>query len=156
MQYMLSVPKVRKVHNLRGNPQNHYYPMEELDRFFSKIWTGLRKENKELFPTENAIRDSAIFKASPLHKLTEEQLKASTGYVVDTLEAAIWCFLNTDSYKDCVLKAVNLGDDTDTVGVVAGGLAGLYYGITEIPAEWIELLPKKEWIIELTKKMKRS
>lgn len=76
MQYMLSVPKVRKVHNLRGNPQNHYYPMEELDRIFSKIWTGLRKDNKELFPTENAIRDSAIFKASPLHKLTEEQLKA--------------------------------------------------------------------------------
>ena len=50
--------------------------MEELDRIFSKIWTGLRKDNKELFPTENAIRDSAIFKASPLHKLTEEQLKA--------------------------------------------------------------------------------
>lgn len=87
--------------------------------------------------------------------LDEEAIK-STGYVVDTLEAAIWCFLNTDSYKDCVLKAVNLGDDTDTVGAVAGGLAGLYYGITEIPAEWIELLPKKEWIIELAKKMKRS
>lgn len=87
--------------------------------------------------------------------LDEEAIK-STGYVVDTLEAAIWCFLNTDSYRDCVLKAVNLGDDTDTVGAVAGGLAGLYYGITEIPAEWIELLPKKEWIIELAKKMKRS
>lgn len=68
----------------------------------------------------------------------------STGYVVDTLEAAIWCFLNTDSYKECVLKAVNLGDDTDTVGTVAGGVAGLYYGLEEIPAEWIELLPKKE------------
>lgn len=87
--------------------------------------------------------------------LDEDNIK-STGYVVDTLEAAIWCFLNTDSYKDCVLKAVNLGDDTDTVGAVAGGLAGLYYGLEEIPAEWIELLPKKEWIIELAKKMKRS
>lgn len=80
----------------------------------------------------------------------------STGYVVDTLEAAIWCFLNTDSYKECVLKAVNLGDDTDTVGAVSGGLAGLYYGLEEIPAEWIELLPKKEWIIELAKQMKRN
>lgn len=87
--------------------------------------------------------------------LDEDNIKI-TGYVVDTLEAAIWCFLNTDSYKDCVLKAVNLGDDTDTVGAVAGGLAGLYYGLEEIPAEWIELLPKKEWIIELAKKMKRS
>lgn len=87
--------------------------------------------------------------------LDEDNIK-SAGYVVDTLEAAIWCFLNTDSYKDCVLKAVNLGDDTDTVGAVAGGLAGLYYGLEEIPAEWIELLPKKEWIIELAKQMKRS
>lgn len=76
MQYMLSVPKVRKVHNLRGNPQNNYYPMEELDRIFSKIWTGLRKDNKDLFPTESMIRDSAIYKASPLHKLTKEQLRA--------------------------------------------------------------------------------
>jgi len=87
--------------------------------------------------------------------LDEDNIK-STGYVVDTLEAAIWCFLNTDSYKECVLKAVNLGDDTDTVGAVAGGIAGLYYGMKEIPTEWIELLPKKEWIIELAKQMIRN
>ena len=77
--------------------------------------------------------------------LDEEQIKSS-GYVVHTLEAAIWCFLNTDNYKDCVLKAVNLGDDTDTVGAVAGGLAGLYYGYNEIPKEWIDIIPKKDWI----------
>jgi len=87
--------------------------------------------------------------------LDEDNIK-STGYVVDTLEAAIWSFLNTDSYKECVLKAVNLGDDTDTVGAVAGGIAGLYYGMKEIPTEWIELLPKKEWIIELAKQMIRN
>lgn len=87
--------------------------------------------------------------------LDEENIRSS-GYVVDTLEAAIWCFLNTGSFRNCVLKAVNLGDDTDTVGAVAGGLAGLYYGLEEIPAEWIELLSKKEWIIDLAEKMKRS
>ena len=67
----------------------------------------------------------------------------SSGYVVDTLEAAIWCFLNTDSYKECVLKAVNLGEDTDTVAAVAGGLAGVYYGIggsNGIPREWVQQL----------------
>lgn len=53
----------------------------------------------------------------------------------------------------CVLKAVNLGDDTDTVGAVAGGLAGLYYGIEKIPAEWTAILPKKDWITELVQKM---
>lgn len=86
-------------------------------------------------------------------ELNEDDIKSS-GYVVDTLEAAVWCFLNTENYKDCVLKAVNLGEDTDTVGAVAGGLAGLYYGLEEIPEEWIKLLPKKEWIIELASKMR--
>ncbi len=86
-------------------------------------------------------------------ELNEDDIKSS-GYVVDTLEAAVWCFLNTDNFKDCVLKAVNLGEDTDTVGAVAGGLAGLYYGLEEIPEEWINLLPKKEWIIELTGKIR--
>ena len=88
MQYMLSVPQVKKVHNLRGNPQNSYYPMDELDRIFSKIWTGLRKDNKDLFPTESAIRDSAIFKASPLHKLTREQLEARA-IIIDRVSAAL-------------------------------------------------------------------
>lgn len=76
MHYMMSADHVRHVHNLRDNPQKGYYPMEELDEIFSKIWRGLRKENKELFPSESAIKDSAIYKASPLHKLTEDQENA--------------------------------------------------------------------------------
>lgn len=76
MHYMMSVDRVKHVHNLRDNPQTSYYPMEELDDIFGKIWGGLRKENKELFPSESAIKDSAIYKASPLHKLTKEQEKA--------------------------------------------------------------------------------
>src|SRR5690625_1709736 len=70
----------------------------------------------------------------------------SSGYVVDTLEAAIWCFLTTESYKECVLKAVNLGEDTDTVAAVAGGLAGLHYGYESIPEEWLETIVKLEYI----------
>ena len=84
--------------------------------------------------------------------LNEDKIKSS-GYVVDTLEAALWCFLNTDNYKECVLKAVNLGDDTDTVGAVAGGMEGLYYGIEEVPNEWLEVIPKNEEILELIEKM---
>lgn len=76
MHYMMSAERVKHVHNLRDNPQASYYPMEELDEIFSKIWKGLRQKNRELFPTESAIKDSAIYKASPLHKLTKEQEKA--------------------------------------------------------------------------------
>lgn len=84
--------------------------------------------------------------------LDESEIKSS-GYVVDTLEAAVWCFATTNSYSECVLKAVNLGDDTDTVGAVAGGLAGLYYGIENIPEEWINIIPKKDWIMKLASGM---
>lgn len=76
MHYMMSVDCVKQVHNLRDNPQTGYYPMEELDEIFSKVWKALRNENKDLFPTESSIKDSAIYKASPLHKLTKEQEKA--------------------------------------------------------------------------------
>lgn len=87
--------------------------------------------------------------------LEEDEIKSS-GYVVHTLEAAIWCFLNTENYKECVLKAVNLGDDTDTTAVVAGGLAGLWYGLEDIPEEWIDILPKKDLIITLCKNMVKN
>ena len=78
--------------------------------------------------------------------LTEPEIK-STGYVVDTLEAALWCFLTTEKYKDCVLKAVNLGSDTDTVACVAGSIAGLYYG--DVPAEWIKTIRNKKLVDEI-------
>lgn len=70
----------------------------------------------------------------------------STGYVVHTLEAALWALATTDNYADCVLVCVNMGDDTDTVAAVAGGLAGIVYGLEGIPAEWIEALRGKEII----------
>ena len=70
----------------------------------------------------------------------------SGGYVVHTLEAAVWCLLNTNSFPECVLAAVNLGDDTDTVGAVAGGLAGLLYGYNAIPEAWLKVIAKREWI----------
>ena len=67
----------------------------------------------------------------------------SGGYVMETLTASLWCLLTTDTFADCVLKAVNLGSDTDTTGCVAGGLAGLYYGVASIPDEWLQALPRQ-------------
>jgi len=69
---------------------------------------------------------------------------ASSGYVVHTLTASIWCLLTTSNYQECVLKAVNLGGDTDTTGCVAGGLAGVAYGVRSIPAEWSQQLARRE------------
>lgn len=75
------------------------------------------------------------------------------GHVLDTLEAALWAFHTTDSFKDCVLKAVNLGDDADTVGAVAGQLAGAFYGRSGIPADLIDGLQDAERFIRLAQKL---
>ncbi|SEQ83656.1 ADP-ribosylglycohydrolase [Lachnospiraceae bacterium NE2001] len=73
----------------------------------------------------------------------------SSGYVVDSLEAALWCILNNDSFQDTVLQAVNLGKDTDTVGAIAGAAAGIIYGKDKIPAEWLQTLARNEYLSEL-------
>lgn len=80
--------------------------------------------------------------------LSRTEIKSS-GYVIDTLEAALWCLLNSNSYKECVIKAVNLGEDTDTVAAIAGGLAGIYYGYENIPKVWINTIIKKDYVEQL-------
>jgi len=72
-----------------------------------------------------------------------------SGYVVDTLESAIWCFLNADSFNEAMLYAINLGEDTDTVASVCGSLSGYFFGFDNIPVNYLENLPKKEELDDL-------
>lgn len=83
-----------------------------------------------------------------LHDIASQPREAvrSSGYVLDTLGAAIWCFANTNSYAECVLAAVNLGSDSDTTACVAGALAGAVYGYRAIPGEWLDTLRAKDVI----------
>ena len=74
---------------------------------------------------------------------------SSTGYVVHTLEASLWCFLNFRSYEEVVLNAVNLGDDTDTIGAIAGSMAGAFWGEQSIPENWVNSLARKKDISKL-------
>ena len=85
------------------------------------------------------------FLSGTLQDVKRNEIRSS-GYVIDTLEAAVWSLLTTDNYKDAVLTAVNLGGDTDTTGSVTGGLAGLFYGYDNIPVEWLNILVGKEQI----------
>lgn len=97
-------------------------------------------ENLEYY---EQLRDLNQFAETPI------EIIRSSGYVVETLEAAVWSLINTDSFESALLKAVNLGYDSDTVGAVAGGLAGLYYGcggLKGIPQKWIDALQRKDWI----------
>ena len=76
----------------------------------------------------------------------EEDTIYSGGYVVESLETALWCLVKTKSYKECVLKCVNMGYDADSTTAIAGGLAGIYYGFDSIPQEWIDQLAAKDII----------
>ena len=79
-------------------------------------------------------------------KITPKEIIRGRGYVVPSLEAALWCLLNNDSYKETALEAVNLGEDTDTTAAIAGGLAGIYYGYDDIPANWLEQIARFDYI----------
>lgn len=92
-----------------------------------------------------------------IFELKEEEVYSS-GYVLHTLEASLWCLLNTSTYAEAVLKAANLGEDTDTTAAVTGGLAGLLYGWQTIPEDWLAVLARRADIeqlaIRLSKKLK--
>ena len=102
-----------------------------------------------IYPEESDHYEWAFYKK--LSTKTENEISGS-GYVVNTLEAALWCLLTTNSYKECVLKAVNLGEDTDTVAAIAGGLAGALYGYDSIPQEWKDILIKRDYLESLCEK----
>ena len=92
---------------------------------------------------------------SDISRLPENAIKSSS-YVVDTLEASLWCLLNSNSYADTVLTAVNLGGDTDTLGAVAGGLAGIYYGYDGLPQKWVARIARAKDIIKLGERLYKA
>lgn len=80
----------------------------------------------------------------------------SSGYVVHTLEASIWCLLTTDNYVDAVLQAVNLGDDADTTGAVTGAIAGLWYGMDTFPPDWLDVVERSTDIENLAESLAKK
>jgi ADP-ribosyl-[dinitrogen reductase] hydrolase len=96
---------------------------------------GIRDARAESIVLLNETERSAWHRLEEIEAYKEDDIKSS-GYTVDTLEAAVWSFLTTASYEEAVVRAANLGDDADTVGAVCGSLAGAYYGYAAIPKRW--------------------
>lgn len=139
-------------HLVRGlDKQAAYEAMQlEVNDFFKVAGIGSELELRQFHRIlENPYGDYLI---QPLTAYREAEIKSS-GYVVHTLEAALWCLLTHDTYSATVLAAVNLGDDTDTTGAVAGGLAGLAYGEAAIPAEWLGALARRADIEDLAARL---
>lgn len=113
--------------------------------------TALKYAEKQGFNPNEIELFSRILKNN-ISGYPEDEIK-SVGYVLHSLEASLWCFLNSESYSEAVLKAVNLGEDTDTTGAITGGIAGIYYGYENIPKEWITELVRKDDIEALCEKL---
>jgi len=115
--------------------------------FCSKEEILFHQHNKPFSPLMQKIADGAY-----LDK-TESQICGS-GYVVESLEAALWCFYTTDNFRDAILKAANLGDDADTTAAICGKVAGAFYGEDGIPIEWRKKLAMHDFICELADKLR--
>ena len=98
--------------------------------------------------SENARRAYKRFLTTDIYKLDLDYIKSSS-YVVDTLEAVIWTFLNTNSFIESIIGAINLGDDTDTIGALVGALSGMIYGIDE---NLLNNIQNKDYLIKLANK----
>ncbi len=116
------------------------------------------KTKEEILSNHNLILSSpnivSIQNGDYFNKKEEEIL--GSGYVVKSLEASLWCFNKTNSFKESVCLAANLGDDSDTTAAIVGQIAGAYYGLSGIPSEWVSKLDKGTEIIELAENLYKS
>ncbi|WP_222432733.1 ADP-ribosylglycohydrolase family protein [Moraxella sp. VT-16-12] len=126
--------------------------------YFGEIlWHALHGEtNKDtlLTPTSNyafSPNIQTIIDGSFKQKARDDIF--GTGYVVNSLEAALWCFYHTDNFKDAVLQAANLGDDADTTAAITGQIAGAYYGLADMPQDWVHNVAWHEYILQIANKL---
>ena len=136
----------------RASAITHRHPQSQMAcGFYCLVAASLLKGDAPATAHASAVQMAGIFYRKPpfatelphfekvfslkLASLAEREVPSS-GYVVDTLTAALWCLLTSEDYRKTVLKAVNLGEDTDTTGIAAGGLAGVCYGLASVPEQW--------------------
>lgn len=127
--------------------------LEGKDKF--DIYRYLQTTVSDFLEKNDLNKEKSKFKRlleEDISELEEDRIRSS-GYVLHTLEASIWCLLTSNTYSETVLKAVNLGSDTDTTGAVVGGLAGILYGEEGIPDEWKTQLVKSDEIREMGERL---
>ncbi|KAA3624612.1 MAG: crystallin J1 [Bacteroidetes bacterium] len=138
MIYLIFADEIAQGNNLSESNHN---TRERTKTFFKR---------KQISDREKGYFHRILNREMPL--IPREEIK-SDGYVIHSLEAAIWCLLTSNDYPSTVLKAVNLGKDTDTTAAIVGGLAGLFYGEEAIPADWKNALVKRTEIEDLCERL---
>ena len=125
--------------------------LEGMDKF--DAYEKIKELDYSMYSSESVEVYNRILK-DKIYNYSLDEIKSS-GYVVDTLEASLWVLLNTDSYKKAIIGAINLGNDTDTIGAICGSMAGIVYSLYNIPEEWLNGLIRKDYIYSLLNQFER-
>lgn len=131
--------------------------VEACELFAGMLVSALSGAEKETILFESSVAGIASEKIRAIargeYRDKSAQHIRGNGYVVDALEAALWCFWTTDTFSEAVLLAANLGDDADTTAAICGQVAGAYYGQSGIPVPWLDKLCLREKIIDLAEQL---
>lgn len=116
---------------------------------------GGELEKDRLFPTRLDFEAPESFRRIAEQRFRHSSVTeiAGSGYVIESLEAALWCFWHTESFEHAILAATNLGDDADTTAAICGQLAGAYYGSSHIPKTWTQRLYGRENICRIGRQL---
>ena len=125
------------------------------ERLQGGVDDAMRFYQEDVFNYVELVHYTRLLDLDEFAECKEDSIKSS-GYVVDSLEAAVWGLITTNTLEECLLKVVNLGGDSDTIGAIAGGLAGLFYGYDSVPKEWRTQIIKEEKIIALCEVMEKK
>jgi ADP-ribosyl-[dinitrogen reductase] hydrolase len=162
MEYALNLlneDPLLSLQKLSLNFQNHLENHPEMEKelhHYHRLLDGMKNQEYDVLKISDPKAYQKIdFLEASMPSIARAGVDSvrSGGYVVDTLEASIWCLVNSTNYTEAVLLAVNLGNDTDTTGAVTGGLAALHYGFESIPENWVNQLARKDDIEKLSTRL---
>lgn len=109
----------------------------------------IKKINYKKYYSNESLYEYRRILEGDIRKLNINEIKSS-GYVVHSLEASLWCTLKNSNYEDAVVEAVNLGEDTDTIGAITGSLNGIIYGKSSIPQRWLKKIKKFDYLNDIS------
>lgn len=146
----------------------HAHEISILGCYIYILYVNNLLNGKDKFASYNMIKiaDYSMFTQDSLDKynrILKGNIKdlnindiSSSGYVLDTLEASLWVTLNANNYKESIIGAINLGNDTDTIGAITGSMTGIIYGYDSIPKEWLEKLQRRDYLEKICEDFERT
>ena len=121
-----------------------------IDKFTS--YNMIKKLDYQKYFNEDTINTYHSILVDNIESYPIDYIK-STGYIKDTLDTVFWVILNSNSYKEAIIGAINMGGDTDTIGAITGSIAGILYGFEAIPHKWLQKMKRLDYLENMAQKL---